>query len=76
MAWEENPTWQKVQYSIFFGFLLIMLIIGAVKWWLTGFKPFLVITILVFIGLVAAWGLAALILILLSKLLKINKPQK
>lgn len=70
MDWEENPKYQKLQFSIFFGFLVLMLIAGFFIWLFTGDKNYFLIAVSALIGIVSAWGLAAFIIIIIAKFLK------
>lgn len=74
--WEENPKYQKLQFGIFFGFLIIMLISGLIAWFLTGQQNYFIIPLCVLAGLILSWGCAALIMIIIAELVKKNRNEK
>lgn len=68
--WEENPKYQRLQFGLFFGFLIILLLFGLIAWWLTGRQNFFIIPLCVLAGLVLSWACAALIMMGICKLIK------
>ena len=70
MTWEENPKSQKFQFGLMFCFLIFCQLIGLLVWWFTGKKEFALTAACVLAGLLLSWACAALIMVLVLRLLK------